>query len=694
MRLSITNVQGVSTGSDCSACWGWNQINAPLQHSPSPKTGAESIYLKVTDNFHMNRKIRSFAVAVGATLLLALGIPALGHAADEAERQVWHFRNASEAMAWAGNGPLPRGAWPIADATMQLKAASNGNPSISRSELLLPAEQANVVQILLDVGNARKCRLSFATDVSPRPSPHKLADFELKPDVAEYNLDLKALPAWKNQVTMLRFEFYGLKEGEGVTVKCIKIFNGEKISKPMVNTNYRPGKNEVVKEFRAGSLFNSDMVLQRDRPMPVWGRSQPGDPVTVRFAGQERKTTTDANGKWAVTLDALAASGEPRTMEISRPSETLSLTNIVVGDVWLCGGQSNMGGGPQDNAPPTERRGELLGTDYPNFRYVRLPALHRETPMPNDAMEESLTWTPIRAAALRGVSAVSYYFGQSIHSSQKIPVGLILTIKAGSQIEQWMSAETLRGVYPGDELQRVAGKRLASGLHNGMIAPIAPFPLRGGMWYQGESNADDEFKTMGYYRSLPAMVGEWRRLWGADLPVMLAQLPAFTGYPPNSWAHIREAQLITSQRLPKVGLAVTFDEGDPTNLHPNNKYFIGARLGLAARSIVYGEKLESSGPVFREMKPDGAELTLSFTHAAGGLKARGDLTGFEVRGADDRWFPARAVIAGKNGVVVSSPEVTEPRAARYAWQNSPVATLFNDLDLPASPFRTDMPTEF
>jgi sialate O-acetylesterase len=182
-------------------------------------------------------------------------------------------------------------------------------------------------------------------------------------------------------------------------------------------------------------------------------------------------------------------------------------------------------------------------------------------------------------------------------------------------------------------------------------------------------------------------------MWGADLPVLLVQLPAFVGYPTNSWAHIREAQLLASQRVPNVGLAVTFDKGDPTNLHPSNKYFIGTRLGLVARSLVYGEKLESSGPVFTALERHGAELTLRFAHVAGSLKARGELTGFEVRGADDKWLPAKAAITGKDSVVVSSPDVAEPQAARYAWKNAPVATLFNDLGLPASPFRTDTPAE-
>lgn len=617
--------------------------------------------------------------------------------ADEAEKQVWFFRNAGEATAWAGNGPLPHGAWPVRANQLELTRGTNGNPNIMRGELMLPAAQANVVQIRLDAGSARKARLLFATDVSPRLNQQKLVEFDLRaePGSADYTLDLKALPGWSDQVTTMRFDFLGLNTGDVVRIAQIKVFTGEKISTPMVYTTYRPGVRTPARAFRTGSLFGSDMVLQRDHPLPVWGRAKAGDTVTLRFAGQTKTAKVDAAGRWSVTLDPLPASSESKTMEIvsSGVTEPIVFTNIVLGDVWLCGGQSNMGGAPQDNPPPPERRKELLETDYPNFRYVAMPSLHRETPLPNDAMEEALQWQSIRASSLRGVSAVSYYFGQSIYRSQKIPVGLVFAIKAGSQVEQWMSADTLRRVFPGDELQKVAGRRLASGLHNGMIAPIAPLPLRGAMWYQGESNADDEYKYIGYYRSLPALIGEWRRMWGADLPVLLVQLPAYVGYPTNSWAHIREAQLLTSQRLPNVGLAVTFDEGDPTNLHPANKYTVGTRLGLVARAKVYGEQVACSGPVYADAKRDGATLKLRFTEVGKGLKARGELTGFELHGADGTWHPAKAVIAGPDTVAVSSPEVSEPQAARYAWANNPVATLFNDLGLPASPFRTDPPAE-
>lgn len=639
---------------------------------------------------------RGILVRVGLCLLIVVGFINTIHAADEAEREVWSFRTAGD--GWSGNGPLKHGVWPVREQAMRLSVAGKPSPYITKSELRLPAEQANVVQIQMDAGSARKCRFWFSTDVSPGENLSKMVEFDLQPNAGlqSYTLDLKDLAAWRSQVTSIRFWFIGAKEGEELSVNCVKVFDGGKISTPMAFVNYRPGQKSVVKEFRAASLFNNNMVLQRDRPAPVWGRGRPGETVTVRFAGRAKTVVANSKGQWSVVLDPMPVCGEPRNLEISSPvaGHALSFTNVVIGDVWLCGGQSNMGGSPHDNVPPVERRKELLETDYPNLRYVAMPSLHRETPLPNDAIEESLSWRSVRADSLRGVSAVSYYFGQAVQTSQKIPIGLLFVIKAGSQIEQWMAPTTLKSLYPDAELAAICGgSHLASGLHNGMIAPILPFPIRGAIWYQGESNADSGPRTMAYYKSLPAFIGNWRRMWGEDLPVMLVQLPRIDGYPTNSWAHIREAQLLASTHLPNVGLAVTFDEGDPKNLHPSNKYFVGTRLGLAARAIAYGEKMEYSGPLYAGMERRGKELELRFTHVGDGLKARGELEGFEICGDEGSWIPAKAAITGKDRLTVSSPAVQSSVAIRYAWCNSPKATLFNSSDLPATPFRSDTPAD-
>lgn len=635
---------------------------------------------------------------LGVLLVLAAVSGNMAMAADEAELKVWLFRNSSE--AWNGNGPLKHGVWPVRDNALRLRGDANAKSLyLGQNELRLPAEKANVVQIQVDASSSNKGRLWFATGVSPAINQEKMVEFDIKPGAGmqDYTLDLKSVPTWKDQISFLRFEFIGMKAEDELSVRCVKVFYGEKISTPMIYTSYKLGSPPAIREFRLGFLFNDNMVLQRNKPVPLWGRGKAGEAVTVKFAGQSKNCTTDSSGKWQVILEPMQASGEPRTLIAS--SETnghrVKLENVLVGDVWLCGGQSNMGGSPFDNAPPQERRKELLETDYPMFRYVSIPALHRETPLPNDATEDSLAWRPIQVKSLGGVSAVSYYFGQSIHASQKIPIGEIHIIKAGSQVEQWLGSEALKEIFSDDELKRNCnGTHLASGLHNGMVAPLAPFPICGAMWYQGESNADNEFKYMGYYKSLPALIRSWRSTWGNDLPVFIVQLPAFDGgYPPESWAHIREVQLLCALNLPNVGMAVTFDEGDPKNLHPANKYLIGGRLGLAARAMAYGEKIGHSGPVYAGMERNGNAVSLRFEHVGAGLKARGELKSFEIRGADQRWLPAKAEISGKDHVMLTNPDIARPEAARYAWANNPTATLFSSFDLPASPFRTDVPAQ-
>ena len=616
--------------------------------------------------------------------------------ADEAELQVWVFKKSSD--AWSGLISGKYGPWQVVDSSMRVKSQGKGNLFFERNDLRFPAEKANVIQIQADASSATKGRLWFTTGVSKTVNKEKMIEFEVKPGsgLRDYAFDLKSLPTWKDQIASLRFEFLGLKPSDEVSLRCIKIFFGEKISKPMNYTRFTPGLPAVVREFRLGFLFHDNMVLQRDKPVPVWGRAKPGEVVTVQFAGQSKSATTDSAGRWQVVLDPMPAASTPGSLSASSSVKDHGgiIPNVVVGDVWLCGGQSNMGGSAFDNAPPAERHQELLETDYPNFRFVSIPNQNRETPLSNDASEDPVVWRSVQKKPFTFFPpAVSYYFGQAIHTTQNIPVGLIMVIKAGSQVEQWLDEASLKANFTDEDLKNVcAGSHLASGLHNAMIAPLAPFPICGAFWYQGESNADNEARYMGYYKSLPALIKSWRIVWGKDLPVFLVQLPAFDGhYPPDSWAFIREVQLLSSLHLPNVGLAVTFDKGDPKNLHPANKYFVGTRLALSARSKLYGEKIECSGPNYAGMERRGNGVSLYFNHVDAGLKSCGELAGFEIRGADQRWLPAKATIIDKDHVFVTCPEVPRPEAVRYAWANSPVASLFSENGLPASPFRTDVP---
>jgi sialate O-acetylesterase len=616
------------------------------------------------------------------------------YAADEAEFQVWTFDRQSS--AWNGNGPLKFGAWPVKESSLRISITpKTAAPILEKKDLLLPSDKVNVIQIRADLGSATKGRLWFTTGISPKRNSQKMVEFDLQPGTGlqDYNLDLKSLRSWQDDIVSLSFSFSGAKAGDELKVSWIKAFLGDKISKPMVYSAYRLGQKYEPKPFRLGPLFSDGMVLQRGKAMPVWGRSKAGETVAVEFAGQRKVVTADMTGRWEARLDPMEACAVGRVLVATGEQSGLraEAKDVLVGDVWLCGGQSNMGSRPTDSPPPEARRQELIETDYPAFRFVSMPTIHRDNPAPNDFTEDSFDWH--RAHAKKAaVSAVGYYFGQSIHVSQKVPVGLIFIVKAGSQVEQWLDGETLRLLYSSEELKQICGtNRLAGGLYNGMVSPLPPFPIRGAFWYQGESNADNDFKVASYYQSLPAMINLWRRHWGSDLPVLLVQLPRFEGYPKNSWAHIREAQFLAATRLPGIGLAVTLDEGDPKDLHPANKYMVGTRLGLLAREIAYGEKNLARSPLFKSAETKSNEVEVTFDHVGAGLRARGDLTGFEIRGKDGVWVSATARINGPARVAISSPQIPGPEAARYCWGNSVDASLFNADGLPASPFRTDTP---
>jgi len=323
-------------------------------------------------------------------------------------------------------------------------------------------------------------------------------------------------------------------------------------------------------------------------------------------------------------------------------------------------------------------------------------------------------WKECNPQTAPGFSAVAFYFGRDLQKSRKVPVGLIGTYWGGSPAEVWMSRSTLEKnpEYKRDILDsctEALRKAEASGdkkkmpgwkpteLYNGMIAPLVPFAIRGAIWYQGESNAG---RAEQYRRLFPDMIRNWRQDWGEKdftfLEVQLAPwdpkrtMEAIAEKPAESgWAELREAQLMTTKTLPKVGMAVITDVGDKNDIHPTKKRAVGERLAVAARAIAYGEKIEYSGPIYKNVSVSDGKAVLSFDHTDGGLEARdGPLKGFAICGADKRFFWADAEIRDDK-VVVSSSQVSEPVAVRYGWADFPIVNLWNKADLPASPFRTD-----
>lgn len=441
---------------------------------------------------------------------------------------------------------------------------------------------------------------------------------------------------------------------------------------------------------KPNGLFSDNAVLQQGMTVPVWGSGREGEKVTITFQNQSAHTTV-RDGKWMIRLRPLRPGG-PFVMRITGDN-TVELRNILVGEVWLCSGQSNMIWtlGLTSNADDDVRK-----ADDSMLRLFQAQPVTLD--QPSDGVESS--WRICAPDTAKDFSAVAYFFGRELRQARNVPIGLINASGAATMIQAFMPREVLQGnpdfrpafdlKFP-PELQRLR----PCGAYNGMVHPLEPYAIRGVIWYQGEANTH-EAKL---YRELfPAMIHAWRSAWGqGDFPFLFVQLAPFESqeqiaFPPEGeWAEMREAQLLVSKTAPNMTMVVTTDVGERHNIHPRNKEPVGHRLALAARAMVYGEKIVSSGPAYRSMTVKDSCAVLSFDSVGAGLEARGvDLKGFTIAGEDMKFMPARASIQGER-VVASNPAVPLPAAVRYGWSNYPEVNLFNVDSLPASPFRTDGP---
>ncbi|MCX6996894.1 MAG: sialate O-acetylesterase [Kiritimatiellaeota bacterium] len=431
-------------------------------------------------------------------------------------------------------------------------------------------------------------------------------------------------------------------------------------------------------EVKPHALFSVGAVLQRGCVMPVWGRAGDGEKVTVKFAGQTVSTVA-SNGQWMVRLRPMRANAVPQTMTIT-DSNNVEIKDLLVGDVWVCSGQSNM---QFEMHWLTDARDHIARANDPLLRLLGVPQGGATQPQ----RDMTGRWSECTSQSVEWFSAVAYFFGRDVRQSQKVPVGLINSRVGGTAAENWLS---WRALAANPKLQQIAGKQPVEGgpsfLYNAMIAPLQPFAIRGVIWYQGESNAYDAPRATAYRELFPTLIKCWRDEWGLpELPFLFVQIAPHNDMVPE----IRESQLLTWQQTPKTAMAVITDCGHATDIHPKPKEPVGARLALAARAVAYGERLEYSGPVFSKMNVRGDQAILSFTHVGGGLVAKdGVLKGFTIAGSDNKFVPAEAVIAGKT-VIVSSKQVTQPVAVRHGWANVPDVNLFNKDGLPATPFRTD-----
>ena len=477
-------------------------------------------------------------------------------------------------------------------------------------------------------------------------------------------------------------------------------------------------EKQAPTDLKLPSLFTDHMVLQRNTRAKVWGWSAPNDQVTVAIANQQKQTQADARGEWMLQLDPLPAGG-PHDLTISTKDKTLTIKDVLIGEVWICSGQSNMEWPLRASTNGPE---EAAKANNPNIRLFTVPK--RMADEPQDDVKSS--WKTLDPKSAESFSAVAYHFGQEIHKSLNVPVGLIHTSWGGTAIELWQSRESLEASpeYSGmlkwhrdaaasfperkkkrDEeiaAARAAGKTgrdvpqpirdpmRPSSLWNGMVNPLVPYSAAGVIWYQGESNAND---AKLYRKAMPDMIRQWRKDFGQDMPFMITQLANFMkreDQPTDSaWAELREAQLLATQ-TPKTGMAVAIDIGETSDIHPRNKQDVGRRLALAALAIAYNQPVVYSGPVYESMAVEGDKIRIKFKHLGAGLTAKnGDtLKGFAIAAEDRKFVWADAKIDGDT-VVVWSDKVTKPVAVRYGWANNPDVNLYNKEGLPASPFRTD-----
>jgi sialate O-acetylesterase len=489
-------------------------------------------------------------------------------------------------------------------------------------------------------------------------------------------------------------------------------------------------------EVKLPAIFSDGMVLQQAQLVRIWGVADVSEDVKVTFGEQSHSSITDPTGKWSITLNPMSANAQPADLVVAGKN-TITLKNVLVGEVWICSGQSNMQWTVQQAGKAQE---EIAAANHPQIRMFNVERRPNMTP----ETDCKGTWKEATSANVGEFSAVGYFFGRHLHHVLKVPVGLINTSWGGTRVEAWTSREALEerpcaAEMLGDwkdaafeqrkadwqaQVQKIDAENAKlpaaeqkkskppaprapeaptktphhpSVLFNGMVAPLVPYAVKGAIWYQGESNQRRAFQ---YQELLPTMINDWRKQWMEPFSFYIVQLANFgNGKPvtkepgiPDTWAELQEAQTLTAQTLDKCGIAIINDIGEQNDIHPKNKQEVGRRLALWALAKDYGKAgAEYCGPLYLSSVLKEDKIRVQFTHTGSGLKTRdgGEPKCFQITGADQKWVWAKAKIEGSE-VVVWSESVPKPIGVRYAWASWPVdANLINAEGLPASCFRTD-----
>ena len=473
------------------------------------------------------------------------------------------------------------------------------------------------------------------------------------------------------------------------------------------------------------SIFGDHMVLQQNHPNPVWGWADPGEAIRVTIADQKHQTRADSKGDWRVVLSPIPAGG-PYSLKILG-DDVVSFKDVLVGEVWICSGQSNMA---WTVARSDDADLELKSAKFPNIRIISVPQVGTQK-LQGDFNGQ---WETVTPESIAEFSAVGYFFGRRLHQTLEIPIGLIDNAWGGSAAEAWIRRDVLasdgrfnklmakwveieatyeheaalakyqaalrawndggqKGERPRSPRNLLTGNQRPANIYNGVLHPTIGYGIRGAIWYQGESNASRAHQ----YRDLfPLMIHHWRDEWKqGDFPFYYVQLADFRdekAEPGDSdWAELREAQTMAMDKLVNVGQAVIIDIGEGRDIHPRNKQMVANRLARWALANDYGIDVLHQSSTYQSMEKEGNKITLTFDHVGQGLYAfdTREPQGFAIAGKDQRFVWAKATLVGKNQVEVWSDEISHPAAVRYAWADNPICNLFSRDGLPATPFRTD-----
>ncbi|WP_308991003.1 sialate O-acetylesterase [Mariniflexile litorale] len=461
------------------------------------------------------------------------------------------------------------------------------------------------------------------------------------------------------------------------------------------------GSFQIHAEIKLPALFTDNMMLQQDMEAPIWGWANKNEKITIQTSWDSKvyEIKTDSDGKWKLKVKTPKAGFTIYSITVSQGSDSKTIKNILIGEVWLCSGQSNMEMPLKGfTGQPVKGGNEaIVHSTNPNIRFISVP---RATVLePKNDFEGK--WEVASPRTTGNFSATAWYFGSLLQEVLQIPIGLVEVSYGGSNAEAWMNSEMLKdfkniSIPKKKEDFKEAPNREATTLFNGMLSPVIGYGIKGVIWYQGESNRDRPFEYKDLFKK---MVSSWRGLWNqGEFPFYFAQIAPFdyTRYHPNDYlekynsAYLREAQLKASKEIPNSGMAVLMDIGEKDNIHPVDKLKGGNRLAYLALAKTYGiQGFEYESPEFNAMEIKGSTVTVSFSNIPNGITSFGEeVTGFEIAGNDKVFYPAQTVVRSKS-VIISSPRVESPVAVRYLFKDFINAEIFSVGGLPMSSFRTD-----